>query len=282
MYCPKCKHTSFDHLATCPKCGYDWQSIRTALNLNWLQSVGHDWLPESAPEPPEAESEPAPSISPEPMDFEPDSGSAEHFAFEEQAADFVLSPSDESVNHAETTPSVPYPGTPLAEDILTISVAASGREGFEVAPPETRIKADMTTDTPLEAVSAEKIDTAAPGRVDDTKPDLSKGTQTTEEELPVWEIELPQDLLPQEYFPEPVGEKRGFVEKSGEGEQDDVTVVGDIAYDFSEVEVVLPELHEEVRPPASRDVSPSSSAADDDDAGGSPAPLSSSGNKEGR
>ena len=275
MYCPKCKHTSFDHLATCPKCGYDWQSIRTALNLNWLQSAGHEWLPESDSEPPEAEAEPGLSTAPKPVDFEPDSGAAAHFAFEEQAADFILSPSDESVNHAEITPSVPDPETPLAEDILTVS--ASGQEGFEIAPPETRIEADVTTDTPLGVVSAEEIDTAGPGQVDDTKPDFSKGTETTEEELPVWEIELPQDLLLHEYFPEPVGET------GDAGEQDDVEVVGDIAYDFSEVEVVLPELDEEAHPLASRDASsPSPSAADGDDAERSSAPLSSSDHKEGR
>lgn len=44
MYCDKCKYTSFDHLPSCPKCGFDWKEDRTALQLFWLQSSGHDWF----------------------------------------------------------------------------------------------------------------------------------------------------------------------------------------------------------------------------------------------
>lgn len=44
MYCTKCRYTSFDHLPVCPKCGFDWQDAREALQLSWLQSVGHDWF----------------------------------------------------------------------------------------------------------------------------------------------------------------------------------------------------------------------------------------------
>ncbi|WP_028571544.1 hypothetical protein [Desulfonatronum lacustre] len=276
MYCPKCKHTSFDHLATCSKCGYDWQSIRTALNLNWLQSAGHEWLPESAPEPPEAEAEPGPSTAPEPMDFEPDVEAAERFAFDEQTLDFDLSPPEESLQNEETAHSISNRETLLAkypsavsEDIPTVSVAAPAQDNFEVAQPD-----DLSL---VEVMSEDDADTAIIYQVDDPKPDFSEGAESTEEELPVWEIELPQDLLPHEYFPEPVGET------SDKGEQDGVEVVGDISYDFSEVEVVPSELDAEAQPPASRDVaSPSPSAADGDDAERSSAPLSSSDHKEGQ
>lgn len=280
MYCPKCKHTGFDHLATCPKCGSDWQSIRTALNLNWLQSAGHEWLSESAPEPPEAEAEPGPSTAPEPMDFEPDVEAAELFAFDEQTSDFDLSPPEESLQNEETAHSISERETPLASSPSTVSVAARARDYFEVAQPDTRIEPGMTTDTPLETdhflaevVSEDEVDTAIIYQVDDTKPDFPEGAETIEEELPVWEIELPQDLLPHEYFPEPG-------ETSDKGEQGDVEVVGDISYDFSEVEVVPPELDAEAQPPASGDAA-SPEAADGDDAQRSSAPLPSSDRKEG-
>ncbi|WP_457570613.1 hypothetical protein [Desulfovulcanus sp.] len=39
MYCNKCNYTSFDHLPTCPKCGYEWDGDREKLNLKW---VGHN------------------------------------------------------------------------------------------------------------------------------------------------------------------------------------------------------------------------------------------------
>ncbi|WP_031386827.1 hypothetical protein [Desulfonatronum thiodismutans] len=270
MYCPKCKHTSFDHLATCPKCGYDWQSIRSALNLNWLQSAGHEWLPESASEPPEAVVEPETSTVPEPMDFELDVEAAELFAFDEQTSDFDLSPPEESVQ---------------SEDTPAVSVAASAQDNFEVAPSGTRIEPDVADDTPLEAdlfqaevVSVDDADTTAFYQDGDTKPDFSEEAKTTEEELPVWEIELPQDLLPQDYLPEPVGEERGPVGTGDEREQDDVEVVGDIAYDFSEVEVVLPELDEAAQPPASRD----SGSPPSPDGGDGTEPPSPGDHKEGR
>jgi hypothetical protein len=275
MYCPKCKHTSFDHLATCPKCGYDWQSIRTALNLNWLQSAGYEWLSESASEPPGAEAEQGSSTAPEPMDFKPDVEAAELFAFDEQMSNFDLSPPEESAQ---------------SDGVPTVSVVASDQNNFEVAPSGTRIEPDGADDTPLEAdlfqaegVSADDAGTATLSQDNDSKPDFSKEVKTSEEELPVWEIELPQDLLPQDYFPESADDKgRGPVGTSEEGEQDDLEVVGDIAYDFSEVEVVMPELDEAAQPPASRDAGVPSSPADGDDSERSFAPPSSSDRKEGR
>ncbi len=295
MYCPKCKHTGFDHLATCPKCGYDWQSIRTALNLNWLQSAGHDWLPESAHEPPEAEPEPAPSTSPEPEDSKPDSGAPELFAFEEQAEDFILSPPEAPVTQTEIAHSVSGREAPpdkhlssTSEGIPTVSVAAPAQENLEIAPPETWIEPDVADDTPLdvnlsqaEYVPGEDADMAVTGQVDDTEPGFPKGAETDDEGLPVWEIEMPQDLLPQDYFPEPVGEEHGPVGTSDKDEQDVVDVAGDIAYDFSEVEVVLPDM-DEPRSSASGDAaSPPPSAADGGDAERPSAPLPSSDRKEG-
>ena len=302
MYCPKCKHTGFDHLATCPKCGYDWQSIRTALNLNWLQSAGHDWLPESAPEPPEAEPEPTPAASPEPEDFKPDSEAPELFAFEEQAEDFGLSPPEAPL----TQPDIASPGpdreappdihhSPASEHPASVSegiptVAAPAQEILEIAPPETRIEPDVADDIPLdvdlsqaEFVHGEDADLAVIGQVEDTEPGFPKGAEPDDAGLPVWEIELPQDLLPQDYFPEPVGEEHGPVGTSDKDEQDIIEVAGDIAYDFSEVEVVLPDMDEEAQPSDSGDAaSPLPSEADGGDAERPSAPLPSSDHKEGR
>ncbi len=36
MFCPKCKYTTFDHLNSCPRCGYKWNSVREELALEWL------------------------------------------------------------------------------------------------------------------------------------------------------------------------------------------------------------------------------------------------------
>lgn len=272
MYCPKCKHTSFDHLATCPKCGYDWQSIRTALNLNWLQSAGHEWLPGSTSEPPEEVEELDHSTAPEPVDFELDVEAAELFAFDEQTSEFNFSPPDESVQ---------------SEDIPAVSVAAPIQDSFEVAP-DARIEPDGMDDIPLEiptsqaeVVPAEDADTPTLSQVDKTKTDFSNGAKTIEDELPAWEIELPQDLLPQEYFLEPITEERGPMGTSDKEEHDDVEEVGDIAYDFSEIEVLVPDSQHAAQVLVSNTPSPTDAAEGDDAENGS-APLPPGDRKEER
>jgi hypothetical protein len=44
MYCKKCRFHSFDHVATCPKCGADWEETRKALYLNWITASGVNWI----------------------------------------------------------------------------------------------------------------------------------------------------------------------------------------------------------------------------------------------
>jgi hypothetical protein len=44
MYCAKCKFTSFDYPATCPKCGIEWNALKEKLNLAWISAPGYDWL----------------------------------------------------------------------------------------------------------------------------------------------------------------------------------------------------------------------------------------------
>ena len=44
MYCKICNYTSFDHLPTCPKCGYEWDSDREKLNLKWIKHNKIAWL----------------------------------------------------------------------------------------------------------------------------------------------------------------------------------------------------------------------------------------------
>ena len=44
MYCKKCRFHSFDHVATCPKCGADWEETRKALYLNWITATGVNWV----------------------------------------------------------------------------------------------------------------------------------------------------------------------------------------------------------------------------------------------
>ncbi len=44
MYCKKCRFHSFDHIATCPKCGADWEETRKALYLNWITASGVNWV----------------------------------------------------------------------------------------------------------------------------------------------------------------------------------------------------------------------------------------------
>ncbi len=36
MFCPKCKYTTFDFYKNCPKCNFDWDSIRKDLGLEWM------------------------------------------------------------------------------------------------------------------------------------------------------------------------------------------------------------------------------------------------------
>ncbi|PTN38726.1 hypothetical protein C6366_01980 [Desulfonatronum sp. SC1] len=229
------------------------------------------------------------------MAFEPGAGTTEHFAFEEQAADIASSPHKKSLIHAETPPPVTNPELSLAEDIPPVSeeiaaasVAASSQENFEVAPLDTRIELDVTEDISLEAapphvevVSAEEADAAITGHADDAKPGFSKGAETNEESLPVWEIELPQDLLPQDFFPEPVGEERDPMEKNGGNEPEAFEVAGDIAYDFSEVEVIVPEPGEKDQSTSSSDTA-SDEAADREGAEGPSSSPFSRDDKEGR
>jgi len=44
MYCNKCDYTSFDHLSSCPKCGYDWDDDREELNLKWVGYNETKWI----------------------------------------------------------------------------------------------------------------------------------------------------------------------------------------------------------------------------------------------
>ncbi|MBT8763953.1 hypothetical protein KFV02_08415 [Desulfohalobiaceae bacterium Ax17] len=44
MYCNKCDYTSFDHLSSCPKCGYDWDDDREKLNLKWVGYNETKWI----------------------------------------------------------------------------------------------------------------------------------------------------------------------------------------------------------------------------------------------
>ena len=44
MYCNKCNYTSFDHLPTCPRCGYEWDDDREKLNLKWVGYNETTWI----------------------------------------------------------------------------------------------------------------------------------------------------------------------------------------------------------------------------------------------
>ncbi len=44
MFCSKCGYSSFDHLAQCPKCGYDWAAERRLFNVEWGQAPGDPWM----------------------------------------------------------------------------------------------------------------------------------------------------------------------------------------------------------------------------------------------
>ncbi len=44
MYCSKCKYFSFDHLASCPKCGQDWNRERKKLGLDWIIQTEQSWI----------------------------------------------------------------------------------------------------------------------------------------------------------------------------------------------------------------------------------------------
>ncbi|WP_045216276.1 hypothetical protein [Desulfonatronovibrio magnus] len=44
MYCPKCKYTSFDYYASCPKCGRDWTSEKKQLGLEWIKEGQGSWI----------------------------------------------------------------------------------------------------------------------------------------------------------------------------------------------------------------------------------------------
>lgn len=328
MYCPKCKHTSFDHLATCPRCGYDWQSIRTALNLNWLQSSGHEWLPEAALETvrkaaseaaleatPDAgmPATPTPAEKPEESTLSPETarlGTAvetdDIFAFEKPEVD---GPSSVPASPLEKGPAPLLSQTELEEE-LEVKL-----EGFSGAPPplpssgtlpdagargvptdalEARLlstdilSVDTAVDEPAQVASivADDHDAASLNHFEldeSTVAPSSVNPKSTDEALPVWEIELPHDLLPQEYFPEPAEQERGSMGTDDEAKQEILEVSGDLAFDFSEVEVVLPDLDEGARPPVSRDdASPPPGATHGDDAQDPSAPLSPSSSDEPR
>lgn len=237
MYCPKCKHTSFDHLSTCPKCGYDWQSIRTALNLSWLQSPGHEWLPESSPK----QGEPSPSPLHETPGADTASGSQGVPALQEHEphhADAVQSLQFE-------TESTPFEGT---DDVFQVSPVSEPVEGSSQgrehhigqpktspAPPSAELSPDLAIDTE----HLEDLGFSQP-----KQSETPAASEDSDQDIPVWEIELPQDILPSDYFPES-GEKPTQAKKQAAGPDTGYAEIsGDIDYDFADVEMIFPDLDE--------------------------------------
>lgn len=103
-----------------------------------------------------------------------------------------------------------------------------------------------------------------------------------EEELPVWEIELPQDILPQEYFPDPQRKDAGSVKRHGTEVPGLAEAPGEIDYDFNDVDVVFPEFEEAAESDASRVTPKSPETADAVDMPQSPKKTPLPGDEEGR
>ena len=254
MYCPKCKHTSFDHLTTCPKCGYDWQTMRTALNLGWLQSKGHEWLPESPSD--QEKSTPYLAVDVVQAGSEPETAAVSNGTMTMQTEPPFLDQED-SFTFPEATATVGDPGS-------NVDRRGGQPETPPISPPPLHPN-DSGKGTGR-TVQTEDIEAgAAPESGQHAVDDPPDGSN---EELPVWEIELPQDILPSDYFPDP-GEKS--VKARQEHPQpgaESTEMIGDIEYDFDDVEVIFPDGAENSRKDVQTmapDSSPRRSKSDDAD-----------------
>jgi len=127
MYCKKCKYHAFDHVGTCPKCGFDWEETRKALYLNWLTSRGHDWFAAPAPhvEPPATETTASTENRPQPAPLPEEPKQAiSHPPIEELEVgylpdlDFGLDDAKPLASKAPTAPKPPKTAPPAADLFL--------------------------------------------------------------------------------------------------------------------------------------------------------------------
>ena len=214
MYCSKCKFTSSDHLPKCPKCGFDWQNLRLALQLDWLQSEGHDWFKHIGP---------------------PVRSDNVFARTGEESEDFLASADDTCLaptGDTEPTQIVPETETVIQEvtfaglpDELEATVSESELAIEAVSAEEPAIQEEIS-EVALQAMDA---DIQAEPELLEASTD-SPGGEAQEDVLAAWEI--PDDMLPEGLEKEP-----GQVPA---GTEPGPVLNGDIAYDFSSIKIETP------------------------------------------
>lgn len=218
MYCSKCKFTSSDHLPKCPKCGFDWQNLRLALQLDWLQSKGHNWFKHIGP--------PVQSDNV----FARTGEESENFLA--SADDTYLAPTGDT----EPTQIVPKTKTVIQEvtfaglpDELEATVSEFELAIEAVLAEEPAIQEEIS-EVALQAMDADIQ--AEPKLLEAFT--YSPGGEAHEDVLAAWEIpwEISDDMLPD-----------GLKKKSGQvpaGTEPGPVLNGNIVYDFSSIEIETP------------------------------------------
>ncbi len=268
MYCPKCKFTSFDHLATCSKCGYDWQQIRADLNLAWLQTSGFDWFSESRassrdlpdlsiPSDPTDPSDPSQFPSRNEEDFNGSTTAedlqiptAPHVSTSGEAdldSQPELMPEDFSLDLSDN------PDMREMESAVSLDHTQEFDENAVVEAPSLAVEPDSEAVFLDDAAGDLFLPEDGKDLLDEYSVDSSKTPRTalenvsedlSEAELPVWEIELPEDLLPQDYYPQSPQEDATSQSPEKDHFADDLLPAGDIAYDLDGLEAISPKLEE--------------------------------------
>ncbi|GAB6057937.1 hypothetical protein [Desulfonatronum parangueonense] len=246
MYCPKCKYTSFDHLSTCPNCRYDWQQIRSTLNLTWLQSAGFEWFP-----------------GPRDLSQGMAVPSASLDTLEAPAVPQIDSPTElaldlpENPGMAELEPDISTDGLPYFEsDSLPQSAPLTSEAETDLSSDDLFLPEDLNA----EAIFEEHA-------VDVSKDTLeeSASRESTEAEVPVWEIELPEDILPKDDSASSSRQDLQAESNPVSPDTEEVLTHEDIVYDFDDLDAILPELEIEVDQDSPRDEHSMNRKADDPD-----------------
>jgi hypothetical protein len=256
MYCSKCKFTSFDHVPACPKCGYDWQQARTALNLGWLHSTGYEWFTASE----EAEIEPAvppnvpPNAPPEPVLLPeqetedvlltPSEASPldEHIAPVLSTADAMRQePEDQSPAIADhTVTGQPEQDTDIFQTVSDLDLPEPNpmAEAAEMEPPSL----EVAQQSPSPSASPPAPPSDPPSALLDPDQSMAPEPSQDQDELPVWEIDVSDDVLSEDLFlSEAEAEDMALAvtpepdrESTQDPDSDFTSLQGDIAYDFEE------------------------------------------------
>ncbi|SDB32512.1 hypothetical protein SAMN05660653_01541 [Desulfonatronum thiosulfatophilum] len=244
MYCPKCKYTSFDHLSTCPNCRYDWQQIRSTLNLTWLQSSGFEWFP--GPGDPSSD-KPVPSAS---LD-----------SLEAPTVPRTDSPTELRLDLPEHPDMVELESDLSADGLPYLDPESVPQTG----PPTSEAESDIANDDlylPVD-LNADAIFAEHAAEFSEDKSEESASRESVEAEMPIWEIELPEDILSGDVTSN--SSRQDPQTDSTDTSPDTLEVLNheDIVYDFDELDAILPDLEIEVDQDSPRDDHSRDQDADD-------------------